>query len=119
MLRSYTNLKLLKFKDDSNFIYSKCDIYQGLQTDLADLHNGVVDNNIIDIMEDSLYDSGVQPVAMIKGNSFNALRDRAQASPPHLFRVEYHKTRTLVDARSNHIMMDMYYDADTRMIRNR
>lgn len=105
ILRSYTNLELLILEDDSLFIYSNADGNQDLQTDLEDIRTGIVDDLIVDIMEDTLYDSETQQLPMIRGQSFSALVQRVSANPPRPFRIGYRKIGTLIDIYDNHIMM--------------
>lgn len=105
ILRSYTNLKLLILEDDSIFIYSNCDGDEDLHTDLPDIRDGVVNDALIDIIEDTLYEKDTQPLPMIKGQTFNAIKNRAFADPQRTFRIEYRKLGSLIDVNDSHIMM--------------
>lgn len=105
ILRSYTSLKLLILEDDSIFIYSNCDGDLDLQTDLHDIKDGVVNDALADIIEDTLYERETQMLPMIRGASFNALANRAFADPQRTFRIEYRKLGSLIDVNDSHIMM--------------
>ena len=98
-------MELLILEDDSLFIYSNADGNQDLQTDLEDIRTGIVDDLIVDIMEDTLYDSETQQLPMIRGQSFSALVQRVSVNPPRPFRIGYRKIGTLIDIYDNHIMM--------------
>jgi hypothetical protein len=105
MLKSYTNLKLLILDDDSLFIYSNADGDGDIQAELTDIRLGLVDEAVADIMEDSLFDTEVQQLPIIRGQSFKALVQRATANPPRTFRIGYRKIGTLIDPYDSHIMM--------------
>lgn len=50
-------MKLLMLGDGSLFIHSNSDGNQDLLTDLEDIRTGIADDLIVDIMDDTLYDT--------------------------------------------------------------
>lgn len=79
MLKRYTDLELLILQDDSLFIYSNADGSADLQAHIQDIRTGTAEDPIVDIIEDTLHETQVQQLPIIRSQNFDTFVPRAFA----------------------------------------